>query len=140
MFKHHYKQLVKQARKIAKNTAQVQHSRDVEKKRAVLNYQKLTAVKERQPVGPIDAKLADLNSAKPQFRFDSTNFKKLATEPHTEILEMHSLQHFNNIHEFLRSQREYMELLERYNPGLTMTQEDNVRKTAAKVGLQVPEN
>lgn len=40
---------------------------------------------------------------------------------------------------FLRSQRVYEELLERYNPGISMKQTDKVRKTARRVGLEVPE-
>lgn len=140
MFKQNYKQLVKELRKIARNTNNVHHAQDLEKKRAVLNYQKLTAMKERQPTATIDAKLAELASAAPQFRYNNNTLKQLASEPQLDILEKHGLEHLSNVHNFLRAQREYMELLERYNPGLTMTQEDNVRKTAAKVGLQVPEN
>ncbi|GMM27982.1 hypothetical protein DAMA08_006980 [Martiniozyma asiatica (nom. inval.)] len=40
---------------------------------------------------------------------------------------------------FLASQTEYCELLERYNPGISMKQTDKVRKTARRVGLEVPE-
>lgn len=39
---------------------------------------------------------------------------------------------------FLRSQRKYTELLERYNPGATMTQAERNRLTARRVGLQLP--
>lgn len=40
---------------------------------------------------------------------------------------------------FLKSQRQYQELLERYNPGMTMSQQEKVKKTARRVGLDVPE-
>ncbi|QPG74550.1 hypothetical protein FOA43_001881 [Brettanomyces nanus] len=48
-------------------------------------------------------------------------------------------RHLDDITLFLKSQRVYMELLERYNPGISMAQKDKVEKTAHRVGLQVPE-
>jgi ATP synthase assembly factor FMC1 len=48
-------------------------------------------------------------------------------------------EHIENIATFLDSQRVYVELLERYNPGISMKQTDKVRKTARRVGLEVPE-
>lgn len=51
-----------------------------------------------------------------------------------------SLRNLHNIGTFLRSQRVYSELVERYNPGLTMEQNENVRRTANRVGLGVPDN
>lgn len=50
-----------------------------------------------------------------------------------------TLQHMKDIAAFVVNQSEYEELIERYNPGLKMTQEENVQRTAHKVGLQVPE-
>lgn len=40
---------------------------------------------------------------------------------------------------FLRSQRKYTELLERYNPGATMSQAERNRLTAKRVGLSLPQ-
>ncbi|KAI6804449.1 hypothetical protein KC363_g3969 [Hortaea werneckii] len=39
---------------------------------------------------------------------------------------------------YLRSQREYITLLERYNPGMNMNEEERVRLTARRVGMDVP--
>lgn len=39
---------------------------------------------------------------------------------------------------FLKSQRTYTELLERYNPGSTMTQAERTRLTARRVGYNMP--
>jgi ATP synthase assembly factor FMC1, mitochondrial len=39
---------------------------------------------------------------------------------------------------YLRAQRTYAELLERYNPGLGMDEEDRIRLTARRVGMDMP--
>lgn len=39
---------------------------------------------------------------------------------------------------YLRAQREYITLLERYNPGMNMEEEDRVRLTARRVGMELP--
>ncbi|SCU88546.1 LADA_0E10792g1_1 [Lachancea dasiensis] len=49
------------------------------------------------------------------------------------------LQHLKDISGFVKNQMEYEELVERYNPGLKMDQEEKVKRTAARVGLQVPD-
>ncbi|KAF2860648.1 hypothetical protein K470DRAFT_216637 [Piedraia hortae CBS 480.64] len=41
--------------------------------------------------------------------------------------------------QYLRAQRQYITLLERYNPGMNMDEEDRVRMTARRVGLDVPD-
>lgn len=48
------------------------------------------------------------------------------------------LQHFEDIAAFLNNQREYDELIERYNGGSKLSQSETVRRTASKVGLEVP--
>jgi hypothetical protein len=39
---------------------------------------------------------------------------------------------------YLRSQRMYATLLERYNPGMEMDEEERVRLTARRVGMDLP--
>ncbi|KYG45837.1 hypothetical protein M433DRAFT_66416 [Acidomyces richmondensis BFW] len=39
---------------------------------------------------------------------------------------------------YLRAQREYITLLERYNPGMNMEEEERVRLTARRVGMEMP--
>jgi len=41
--------------------------------------------------------------------------------------------------QYLKAQRTYMTLVERYNPGMNMTEEDRVRMTARRVGMDLPE-
>ncbi|EEH38058.1 hypothetical protein PAAG_00979 [Paracoccidioides lutzii Pb01] len=40
--------------------------------------------------------------------------------------------------QYLRAQRVYVTLLERYNPGADMSEEERVRLTARKVGMELP--
>ncbi|EFZ02497.1 hypothetical protein MHUMG1_00592 [Metarhizium humberi] len=40
---------------------------------------------------------------------------------------------------YLRSQRLYVTLIERYNPGMDMDEEERVRLTARRVGMDMPE-
>lgn len=40
---------------------------------------------------------------------------------------------------YLRAQRTYATLLERYNPGMGMDQDERVRLSARKVGMDLPE-
>ncbi|KAI6784223.1 uncharacterized protein J7T54_004769 [Emericellopsis cladophorae] len=39
---------------------------------------------------------------------------------------------------YLRSQRKYVTLLERYNPGMGMDEEERIRLTARRVGMDLP--
>ncbi|QLQ78986.1 hypothetical protein HG537_0B03330 [Torulaspora globosa] len=48
------------------------------------------------------------------------------------------LQHFKDIASFLENQREYDELIERYNGGSKLSQSETVKRTASRVGLEVP--
>ena len=63
------------------------------------------------------------------FRAPTTN----ATETQTRLQEAEQLA------TYARAQRNYAVLLERYNPGITMTEEEKVRLTARRVGMDLPE-
>ncbi|EJS43312.1 fmc1p [Saccharomyces arboricola H-6] len=47
-------------------------------------------------------------------------------------------EHAFDIIKFLDSQREYTELVDRYNPGSKLTQNEKIKRTANVVGLDVP--
>ncbi|KAH7908502.1 hypothetical protein BJ138DRAFT_978873, partial [Hygrophoropsis aurantiaca] len=47
-------------------------------------------------------------------------------------------RHMENTVTFLRSQREYKALLERYNPLIDLTGEERIEATARRVGLNMP--
>jgi ATP synthase assembly factor FMC1, mitochondrial len=40
---------------------------------------------------------------------------------------------------YLYAQRKYVTLIERYNPGMNMSEEERVKLTARRVGMEVPE-
>lgn len=49
-----------------------------------------------------------------------------------------ALQHARDISSFITNQREYDELIERYNPTSSLSQEEIITRTAGKVGLDIP--
>lgn len=120
---------------LAKRKAfEVRWKRDLKENKARLAYEKIRCIKAKQPVNEIDRKLKKLEAGEIEYPdFPAGNLLMLAESEN----DTHNLK---NLVTFLQNQRVYNELLERYNPGLTMTQEDNVRKTANMVGLSVPEN
>jgi ATP synthase assembly factor FMC1 len=50
-----------------------------------------------------------------------------------------SVDHADQFLQYARAQRIYATLLERYNPGMNMEEEDRVRMTARRVGMDLPE-
>lgn len=49
------------------------------------------------------------------------------------------IEHAEQFLQYLRAQRMYATLVERYNPGMGMDEEDRVRLTARRVGMDLPE-
>lgn len=47
--------------------------------------------------------------------------------------------HAEQLLQYLKSQRVYATLLDRYNPGMNMDEEERVRLTARRVGMDLPE-
>lgn len=140
-FKQIYKSLRQELLIIQNKSAKVHAERDLEKSKALLTYKKLTLLKQGKDISELDQKLKDLENgvvAESKSLKDGHILLELIKEPKSTPTP-YQLNNLNNIVTFLNSQRVYTELLERYNPGLTMTQEDNVRKTANKVGLSVPQ-
>ena len=48
------------------------------------------------------------------------------------------LQEAEQFAQYVQAQRMYATLVERYNPGMNMTEEDRVRLTARRVGMDLP--
>jgi len=63
--------------------------------------------------------------------FTSSSASASSTSPDPAVTEQ--------ILQYLKAQRTYMTLVERYNPGMNMTEEDRVRMTARRVGMDLPE-
>ncbi|KAI1326570.1 hypothetical protein F5Y16DRAFT_374623 [Xylariaceae sp. FL0255] len=50
----------------------------------------------------------------------------------------HSIAEADQLLQYLKAQRQYATLLERYNPGMNMDEEERVRLSARRVGMDLP--
>ncbi|KAK6205189.1 uncharacterized protein RJT21DRAFT_117659 [Scheffersomyces amazonensis] len=147
-FKTLHQKLVNELKVIEHKSSVIHFNKNYEKQLTLLNYKKITHIKEQKPVDEIVQQIKTLESTKINGIPEPTDLKdtkllstltKHIEQDNQDIHHKYKLNNLGNVVTFLSSQREYTELLERYNPGLTMSQEDNVRKTAKRVGLEVPE-
>lgn len=138
MFRRLYKELQKELSIINSKTFKSHCEKELKNRKTKLQYQKYQMIKEKMPTRHIDEQLARLDSGDVKApRINNTIIKEIVQEKESSKM---NLMHMSNARMFLNSQRVYTELIERYNPGLAMDQEENVRKTANRVGLQIPEN
>ncbi|CCH43654.1 hypothetical protein BN7_3207 [Wickerhamomyces ciferrii] len=133
-----YKNLHNQLLINTKQAVKKQNAQSLKKTLALLNYQRLNAIKSKDADKLIqinnDIKQANKDTEDPVVSVDPLLIEKLKLSETDK-----NIKHIQDIANFLSYQRTYQELIERYNPGLTMTQEDKVRKTANRVGLDLPE-
>lgn len=117
-----------------------QHLKEILKKQdALVQYKRMQYMKAGKTLSKEeDAELVEDVKSKFESKMPKLNVELLA---HLDKETLHPVEteHVENITTFLDSQREYIELLERYNPGISMKQTDKVKKTARRVGLEVPE-
>lgn len=133
MFKSLYKELQKELLTAHKKVHTYRWKKDLDKNKARLTYDKMQLIRSRQSTEKVEAQLKALEAGRIDIPpLDESKIKNLLDSED----DLHNLR---NVTAYLKNQRVYNELLERYNPGLTMTQEDNVRKTANMVGLSIPE-
>ncbi|KIW73771.1 hypothetical protein PV04_01864 [Phialophora macrospora] len=59
-------------------------------------------------------------------------------QQHSEAQTLARLQELEQFVAYLRAQRMYGTLLQRYNPGMGMDEEERVRLTARRVGMNLP--
>lgn len=62
------------------------------------------------------------------------------TAPKSEHEALARRQETDQAIQYLKAQRMYLTLLERYNPNADMTEEERVRLTARRVGMDMPEH
>jgi ATP synthase assembly factor FMC1, mitochondrial len=62
-----------------------------------------------------------------------------AESPAVEEIIQAKIEEGEQFVEYLQAQRKYATLLERYNPGMGMDEEEKVRLTARRVGMNLPE-
>lgn len=78
------------------------------------------------PRAPLHQRLRD--------NFQTIVSQQSQSQPHTTSTAAHAEQYLA----YLRAQRTYVTLLERYNPGMGMDEEERVRLTARRVGMDLP--
>ncbi|KOS23104.1 ATP synthase assembly factor FMC1 [Escovopsis weberi] len=68
----------------------------------------------------------------------STSTSAAAPAPPSPATREHAAQSAQQLVAYLRSQRMYVSLIERYNPGMDMDQDERIRLTARRVGMDLP--
>ncbi|KAL6792469.1 hypothetical protein GGI42DRAFT_335262 [Trichoderma sp. SZMC 28013] len=65
-----------------------------------------------------------------------------SSSPSSSASSSHALDHQAQLAQqliaYLRAQRMYVTLIERYNPGMEMDQDERIRLTARRVGMDLP--
>ncbi|KAF6006498.1 hypothetical protein HII13_004975 [Brettanomyces bruxellensis] len=110
----------------------------VEKEKALLAYKKMQLKNAGKRVTP-DQERTLWKAVRSKFaaQVPKPNISMLQFLNKDELTTMEK-NHLEDLTLYLKSQRVYEELLERYNPGISMKQKDKVEKTAHRVGLDVP--
>ncbi|SLM33354.1 hypothetical protein LPUS_00014 [Lasallia pustulata] len=65
-----------------------------------------------------------------------TSFSTTTSSPEDTMLQVEQAEQYI---QYMKAQRMYATLLERYNPGMSMDEEERVRLTARRVGMELPE-
>lgn len=152
-----YKYVVKALVRSSFKSRVKQAQEDVKRQIATMSYRQSQLVRQQAKmdngkaksdmgaiIGEITQRIEDLKT------MDHAKSKKLLFYPHTQWLRSVLLengcsevyvkrtQHLKDVAGFLKNQQEYEELYEQYHPAMNMLQEEKIRRTAAKVGLKVP--
>ncbi|CAI5756903.1 unnamed protein product [Candida verbasci] len=122
---------------IEKSTQQSINEANAKKLKSYYNY-----LKHSQPtkIKEINEKIKALENETKQLGNelkDTTTYNDIIDRQLSN--EHQILNNLQNVQIFLKNQREYFNLLLRYNPGLSMDKGENVSKSANRVGLQVPQ-
>jgi ATP synthase assembly factor FMC1 len=133
-----YENLHRQLLINTKAATKKQNAQELKKRIALLSYQRINAIKaqESTKAAELSEKIEELKkqTEDPPAQLDA----KLVNGVKIKNESPHAVQHISDIANYLSYQRTYNVLIERYNPGLSMTQEDKIRKTAHRVGFELP--
>lgn len=77
-----------------------------------------------------------LSTPSPIQRRIRTSISTATSSPESTALQVEQAEQYI---QFMKAQRMYATLLERYNPGMSMDEEERVRLTARRVGMELPE-
>ena len=86
------------------------------------------------PPRPVTARTALHARLRTSFSASSSS----SSSPSAGAASAASPQQAEQLVRYLRAQRQYATLLERYNPGMGMDEEERVRLTARRVGMDLP--
>ncbi|AQZ09393.1 FMC1 (YIL098C) [Zygosaccharomyces parabailii] len=150
-----YRALVKATVRADRAARIAQRLADKKQQLALLTYRRMNVAREQAKKDidiPTKMKLLkDMSSLTKRVellkRREPQNDKSLLFVQDTKILrdqvsnakEKRHIQHLKDVAAFINNQREYNELIERYNPGANMSQEERVKLTANRVGFNIPQ-
>lgn len=77
-----------------------------------------------------------LSTPSPVQRRIRTSFSTTTLSPDSITLQVEQAEQYI---QYMKAQRMYATLLERYNPGMSMDEEERVRLTARRVGMELPQ-
>ncbi|OOF97230.1 hypothetical protein ASPCADRAFT_3851 [Aspergillus carbonarius ITEM 5010] len=81
---------------------------------------------------PLQTRIRDLYNQQPSHTTTTTS------QETKEDIYLRRIDEANQFAEYAKAQRVYAELVERYNPGMTLDEEERIRLTARRVGLDLP--
>ncbi|KAI1410693.1 hypothetical protein F5Y13DRAFT_167161 [Hypoxylon sp. FL1857] len=79
-----------------------------------------------------------LSSASSSSRTRSPLHQRIRETFSNDAPHEHAAAQADQLVQYLKAQRQYTTLLERYNPGMNMDEEERVRLTARRVGMDLP--
>jgi len=94
----------------------------------------------KAPRSPLHAHLRGTFAGRDASASSSSSTPTASSSPSAPAHSKHSQAHAEaeQLVAYLRSQRQYVALIERYNPGMDMDEEERVRLTARRVGMDLP--
>ncbi|SCV13123.1 related to ATP synthase assembly factor FMC1, mitochondrial [Nakaseomyces glabratus] len=141
---HTYRAVVRSIVKFERPNVLQQLAKKQKEDIAKLTYRRIQVVRDQMTHKSDPVKLKELNKEAILLGAQVEKLKKWDLREINVHIVMSSLQdtrsksHLMNIEMFLTNQREYEELIERYNPGKKLSQDEKVKRTANKVGLEIP--
>ncbi|KAI3404088.1 hypothetical protein KGF56_003124 [Candida oxycetoniae] len=140
-FKQLYKTITQELLTYENKTLASLKNQEVKNLKAYYTYQKHLLTKQSKPTDEVDTKLKQLETDSvfsPATEIQDLKLLNNIIDDKPGINSSYELNNLNNVAIYLKNQREYFDLLVRYNPGLLMDQQENVTQSAHRVGLEVP--
>lgn len=131
-----YKRLLRELSRHAKEAATIQNAQDAKRIEALQKYRLMQEKKSGGKPDPVSL----ISTSSPKNRRDLPLQQAEALRTQFQTGTEYDLVFGEEVLQYLIHQRTYKELLRRYNPGIDVDSEENMRKTAHRVGLQLPQD